>query len=241
MSSSLYRTTGKLVADSQVTLLGALSNTDSAFYVYVLCEPPLRDEIRPFYVGIGQLDRVFAHEFEAKRPYSIGAKVEKIRRIWDAGGEVIRVIDGFFPWEPWEREEELINLYGLIKDGTGILANEQRYSPSHVRDGVELRKYADEGNELPSNFIRRGVRLQIGPRSPSSPTSVYGKICSVLTKNPGVTGAELVELLLNVDFSANKSAYTKSGTVSRPWLAKYIDGGFYEKNRCIQEFQSGAA
>jgi hypothetical protein len=241
MSSSLYRTIGKLVADNRVTILGALSKTSSAFYVYVLCEPPLSDEIRPFYVGIGQLDRVFSHEFEAKRPGSTGAKVEKIRKIWDAGGEVIRIIDGFFPWEPWEREEELINLYGLTKDGTGILANEQRYSPSHVRDGVELRKYVDEGNELPRNFIRRDVRLQIGPRSPSSPTSVYGKIYSVLTMNPGATGAELVELLLNVDFSANKSAYTKSGAVSRPWLAKYIDGGFYEKNRCIQEFRSGAA
>ena len=224
-----------------MTLLGELSKTNSAFYVYVLCEPPLEGNIRPFYVGIGQSDRVFAHEAEAKRPDSTGGKVEKIRDIWNAGGEVIRVIDGFFSREPWEREEELISLYGLIKDGTGILANEQRYSPSHIRDGVELRKYADEGNELPSNFIRRDVRLQTGPRSPSTPTSVYGKICGVLTANPGVTGAELVELLLNVDFLTNKTVYAKSGAVSRPWLAKYIDGGFYAKNRCIQEHRGAGA
>lgn len=238
---SLYNVNGKFIADSREELLLQIRRRNSRFYVYVLCEPASGERLRPFYVGIGQSDRVFAHESEAGRTEIAGSKVEKIRSIWRSGGEVVRVIDEFFLEEPWEREEELINLYGLIKDGTGILANEQRYSPSHIASGVELRKYADEGNTLPSNFIRRSTRLQAGPRVPASATSVYGKIFRVLDQNPGVTGAELVELLLDTDFSTNKSAYTKSGMVSRPWLAKYIDGGFYEKNRYIQEYRNDSA
>jgi len=103
--------------------------------------------------------------------------------------------------------------------------------------GIELRKYAEEGNELPSNFVRRDTRLMVGPARPANEDSVYGKICRVLADHPGVTGQELVELLLEVDFSGNRSAYTRGGMVSRPWLAKYIDGGFYAKNRCIQEYR----
>ncbi len=43
-----------------------------------------------------------------------------------------------------------------------------------------------------------------------SEKSVYGKIFGILKEHPGVTGEELVELLLSVDFSDNKSAYTQT-------------------------------
>jgi hypothetical protein len=75
----------------------------------------------------------------------------------------------------------------------------------------------------------------VGPWKPNNPTSVYGKIYAVLETNPGVTGSELVELLLSVDFSNNPTVYSQGGQVSKPWLAKYIDGGFYAKNHCIAE------
>lgn len=64
---------------------------------------------------------------------------------------------------------------------------------------------------------------------------MYGKIHAVLERNPGMTGAELVELLLDVGFSSNGTIYAQSGQVSCPWLAKYIDAGFYAKNLCLKE------
>jgi hypothetical protein len=234
MPGILYDATKKLIIENTQALQRILSDCAGPFYVYVLCVPPVARRMRPFYVGVGQSHRIFSHEDIALKT-STGRKSEEIRRIWDSNQEVVRVIDGFFEQEPWRREEELINRFGLVKDGTGILMNEQRYSPSRVQDGVELRKYAREGNNLPANFIHRETRLIVGPCIPKSDASVYGKICKALERNPGATGEELVELLLDVDFSGNKSAYTKGGAVSRPWLAKYIDGGFYAKNRYIQE------
>ena len=119
----------------------------------------------------------------------------------------------------------------------GSWANHDRYARSAMADGAELRKDVSEGNALPSNFHSRYKRLQVGPRQPRNPRSVYGKMCDVLLRHPGVTGERLVELLRSVDFSDNASAYTQSGCVSLPWLAKYIDGGFYKKNQCIQEYE----
>ena len=235
----LYSTQGKDLIADQEHLSRLLAASHGRHYVYVLCKASEGTDLEPFYVGIGQGDRVFTHEAEARETTLESRKLHQIRALWRSGRDVVRVLDGIYESEPWQREEELINDFGLLKDGTGILTNEQRYARSHVVGGSELRKYASDGNELPQNFIRRNTRLKVGPEIPSSRTSVYGKICAVLESHPGVTGAELVELLLEVDFSRNKSAYTSTGNVSRPWLAKYIDGGFYQKNRCIQEYWPG--
>jgi hypothetical protein len=204
--------------------------------VYVLYTRTIEGNHEPFYVGIGRGLRLFDHEREARNTRVTSLKIETIRRIWNEGGEILRSIDSLHDREPWEREESLINQWGLVKDGSGSLTNEQRYAPTFAVDGVELRKYAQHGNSLPPNFRARHLRLRIGSRRPGSPSSVYGKICAALEQHPGINGEQLVELLLRVDFSDNKSAYTKLGEVSRPWLAKYIDGGFYKKNQCIQEF-----
>ena len=213
-----------------------LAASHGRYYVYVLCKPSEDTDLEPFYVGIGQGDRVFAHEAEARESTLESRKLNQIRALWQSGQHVVHVLDGIYESEPWQREEELINEFGLLKDGTGILTNEQRYARSHCVEGSELRKYASDGNKLPQNFTKRNIRLKVGPEVPRSEASVYGKIYAVLESHPGVTGAELVELLLGVDFSRNKSAYTSTGKVSRPWLAKYIDGGFYQKNRYIQEY-----
>jgi hypothetical protein len=231
-----YGTRGKVRIGDREQLSRLLDASRSSHYVYVLCKAADELDLEPFYVGIGQGDRVFAHETEASETARSSRKLDQIRALWKEGREVIRVLDSTYQSEPWQREEELINEFGLLKDGTGVLTNEQRYAESRLTNGVELRKYAFDGNELPKNFIRRDTRLKVGPEVPKSTTSVYGKICAVLIRHPGVTGAELVELLLKVNFSQNKSAYTSAGAVSRPWLAKYIDGGFYQKNRCIQEY-----
>lgn len=214
--------------------LVALLSTSNRFYVYVLCYPPNGPTVRPFYVGIGQGERIFAHEREASDPTNISGKVIAIRGIQAEGQEVVRYVDAIFETSPWHREQELIAQFGLVKSGTGSLTNEQEYAGSFKVEGVELRKYALDGNALPANFLKRDVGLRAGPETPLNPLSVYGKICGVLRLHPGVTGAELVDLLLLVDFSGNNTVYAQNGQVSRPWLAKYIDGGFYAKNRCIQ-------
>ena len=210
-------------------------DTGMQHYVYVLYKPLGHDNI-PFYVGIGKGDRIFAHEEEARDPSKNNEKLNTIRKIWERREEVIRFIDSFHKDEPWEREAELINKWGLRKDGTGNLANEQRYAPSNKVDSIELRKYVDLGNQFPHDFKYRQTRLMVGTAKPKKVTSVFGKIYQALKENPGITGEELVSLLLTVDFSRIKSAYTKSGEVSIPWLCGYIDGGFYKKNKYIREF-----
>lgn len=239
MGDNTYDCSGKREIRSPEELRSALAGARALYYVYVLCRPPRRPRMVPFYVGVGQRDRLFAHEAQARDSRAGGAKIDIIRSIWHARDQVVRFIDSFHTEYPWSKEEALINAFGLLRDGTGILANHDRYAKSATAEGVELRKYASEGNSLPSNFHSRDIMLKVGPRQPGNPRSVYGKICDVLRQHPGVTGEQLVELLLSVDFSDNPSAYTQSGRVSLPWLAKYIDGGFYKKNQCIQACEPG--
>lgn len=216
-------------------------------YVYVLRmpdgEPNYGGLGTPFYVGIGQGTRLFAHEEEARDPARFGAKVETIRSVWSKGGEVVRTIDSVHAVEPWDREEELINSIGCLAEGAGPLTNAQTYAPSLKLNGIEHRKYAanhasDDANSTPAKFKLRHTRLMAGPIEPGSRASVFGKIYTVVEANPGVTGEELVSLLRNVDFSRNKSAYTQGGQVSASWLVKYIEGGYFH-SKCLhlQEFQ----
>jgi hypothetical protein len=230
-----YETAGKFEVKDISSLREYLRGVSSEYYVYVLCYPPAAERVTPFYVGVGQGDRLFAHEREAATATLGGRKGHVIRQIQASGNQVLRYIDSIFSEAPWRREQQLIEIFGLLKDATGVLANEQHYAQSTIAAGVELRKYAPEGDALPSNFIRRNSRLVVGPRKPKSASSVYGKIYAVLETNTGVTGSELVELLLSVDFSNNDTVYSQGGQVSRPWLAKYIDGGFYKKNQYIAE------
>ena len=115
-------------------------------YVYLLRIPDGETRFggvgTPFYVGIGQGARLFAHEEEARDPARSGAKIETIRSIWDKGGEIVRTIESVHAVEPWDREEELINSIGRLADGAGPLTNAQTYAHSLKLNGVELRKYA---------------------------------------------------------------------------------------------------
>jgi len=189
----------------------------------------------PFYVGIGQSMRLFAHVEEARQLENVGRKVEAIREIWQQAGEVIHTIDAFHDVEPWDREEELIRTIGQVKHGTGPLTNEQDYAPSVKIGGTEVRKYAadhvDDVNNIPAKFKLGRVRLAAGPNMPKSRKSVFGKIYSVLEEHPGVTGEQLVRLLSHTDFSDNKSAYTQSGEACAAWICGYIEGGFFRSDR----------
>lgn len=214
---------------------------DGAHYVYLLRVPDGKPSAggfgTPFYVGIGQGWRLFAHEDEARDPARSNAKIEMIRSIWAKGGEVVRTIDSVHAAEPWGREEELINSIGRLAEGTGPLTNAQTYAPSLKLNGVELRKYAadhegsGDANAIPEKFKLRHTPLMAGPREPLSRTSVFGKIYTVAEANPGVTGEDLIRLLSKVDFTGNKSAYTQGGQVSASWLVGYIEGGYFRRDR----------
>ncbi len=170
-----YCTTDRLWIRSLNQLREELADRAEHHYVYLLCRPPFSPHVYPFYVGISQSDRLFAHEEEARSTNSKSHKIEEIHRIWDAGDAVVRIIDSFHSKPPWHREQELIEKFGLLKDGTGQLTNEQKYSPSHREGKVELRKYAKYGNELPPNFIHQHKKLKVGENEPKSKNSVHGK------------------------------------------------------------------
>lgn len=218
------------------------------YYVYILRvpdgEPGFGGSGTPFYVGIGQGARLFAHEKEAEDPAHSGAKVETIRSIWAKGGEIVRTIDSIHAVEPWDREEELINSIGRLADGASPLTNAQTYAPSLKLNGIELRKYAadhaasGDANAIPPKFKLRHTRLMAGPKEPLSRTSVFGKIYTVAETNPGVTGEDLIGLLSAVDFTGNKSAYTQGGKVSASWLVGYIEGAYFRNDRQhLQDYQ----
>ena len=232
---------GNIVIGDRNQLRAFLKDNNASHYTYVLRQP---DGVichggigTPFYVGIGQGARLFAHIEDARLPEKCGRKVEVIRSIWKQGLEIIHCIDAFHNKEPWDREEFLIRTIGQIKHGTGTLTNEQDYAPSHKILGIEVRKYRGEQSSdpdaIPLKFKYANVRLAAGPREPKTRQSVFGKIYTALERNPGVTGIELVALLKLSDFSDNKSAYTQSGKVCATWLCRYIEGGFRKDRQHI--------
>ncbi len=224
------------------TLLG---QQGKCHYTYILRIPDgiqaFGGEGTPFYVGIGQGQRIFAHLDEATKTHNSSRKLDTIRHILRSGKNVIHTIDAFFDFEPWNREESLITTIGQIKHGTGPLTNDQDYSSSYKVNGIEVRKYKDDHlndpRSMPKSFDKlKDVRLAAGTIKPKSEKSVFGKIYAMLEKNPGVTGSQLVKLLQSVDFSDNKSAYTQSGEVCTAWLCGYIKGGFRPDRQHIRRF-----
>jgi len=209
-----------------------IAENSARHYVYLLCEP----DGTPFYVGLGQGSRLFAHEEEATDASNTSAKCAKIRELLSAGKEIRYEIDSWHDSTPWDREAELI----AQLDSTVQLTNAQRYAPSAERGGAVLRKYADaypDGEDvraIPADFPYSGTKLTVGPRRPGPRAKVYGRIYAVLEANPGITGAQLIERLHEVDWSDVKSIYAEGrSVVSGKWLADYIKGGFYTKNQFI--------
>jgi len=201
-------------------------------YVYVLQD----HNGVPFYVGLGQGGRLFAHEEEAHDPTNFSAKCKRIRELLGSGGALVYQIDSWHDTTPWHREEELIR--ELEREHQ--LTNAQRYAPASEVGGVVLRKYSAayaEGADvraMPSDFPYANIKLQVGPNRPASKTSVFGRIYLVLEQNPGITGAELIDLLHQIDWSDVPSAYAEGRKeVSGKWLADYVRGGFYKKSQCI--------
>ncbi|WP_137751683.1 GIY-YIG nuclease family protein [Sphingopyxis sp. L1A2A] len=214
-------------------------------YVYILRHP---DEVEkfggvgtPFYVGIGIGHRIFEHEKAASIASTTGRKVTAIRAIWAAGGEVARTIDSFDQTDLWHREAELVNAIGLLKDGTGTLTNEQRPPMSFTIDGIEVRKYSHRQSAaggprcIPSDFRLANTALVPGPNTQQSRTSVAGVIYSLVENEPGITGREVVERMMEMNWTKTKSAYTQSGSICAVWAADWVHGCcFHTKLQIIQ-------
>jgi hypothetical protein len=105
-----------------------------------------------------------------------------------------------------------------------------------------LRKYADaygtDVRDIPADFPYRYTRLTVGPKRPGPKAKVYGRIFEVLESTPGITGADLIARLHEIDWSDVKSAYAEGrAAVSGKWLADYVRGGFYDKNRFIALYE----
>ena len=235
-----------IIIRDRTALTNALAQAGRDHHVYILRRPD--DQTTwgvigtPFYVGIGKGDRLFAHEKEAEDSTRNNAKVTAIRSIWSQGLDVVYEIDSFHDDVPWHREEELINSLGRLVDGDGPLTNAQVYAPSAVLGEVELRKYASDheagdADAIPDRFKLLNTRLMAGPAKPRSHGTVHGKIYDVAEANPGVTGERLLRLCQQLDFKANKSAYTQSGRACAAWLVGYIESAFFRSDRChLQNF-----
>ncbi|WP_067183809.1 GIY-YIG nuclease family protein [Sphingopyxis granuli] len=243
-----------MIIRSKVDLATALRQREEKHYVYILRYPDdviaCDGEGTPFYVGIGQNDRLFSHEENALHKGEISEKADAIREIQASGREVVRTIDSFHFVEPFIREAELILEIGRKAEGTGPLLNAQTYSPSHRLEGVELRKYAVNQiaaggiDAIPARFKLRNVRLMGGPNIPrsiqknGSKICVMGKVYQAAQANPGITGEQLVHALAKLDWSENKSAYTQGGQVCASWLCGYIEGAFFRSDKLhLQEFR----
>lgn len=79
------------------------------FYVYILARPTGK----PFYVGKGKRNRIYAHENEARTDCQCH-KCRVIRKIWKSGGEVQRykVLTTHDEMEAYAYEAQLITLIG---------------------------------------------------------------------------------------------------------------------------------
>lgn len=79
------------------------------FYVYVLAYP----DGKPFYVGKGTKDRIFAHEVEARTGHRC-RKCRVIRKVWSQGGQIQRyyVFTTDDEHEALQYEFEIIAMFG---------------------------------------------------------------------------------------------------------------------------------
>jgi hypothetical protein len=104
------------------------------FYVYCLRRPdkidPLEPDLTcPFYIGKGSNGRINEHRREAiKLLHNNGKKSIKIKiihKLWrhDLDFSIDILFNGLSEQEAFKYECDLINRYGRINNGTGILAN----------------------------------------------------------------------------------------------------------------------
>jgi hypothetical protein len=92
-------------------------------YVYILSDPR---NSQPFYIGKGTAYRYKAHETEARMGNDTinKAKCDLIREIWESGNNISYELLPCDTHElTFDKEQELIRLYGRRINGSGILLN----------------------------------------------------------------------------------------------------------------------
>jgi hypothetical protein len=76
MNEKTYDNGGRWEIHTVDDLRTALADAGVPYYVYVLCRQAGEAIASPFYVGVGQRDRLFDHEAEARDPKAVGTKVD---------------------------------------------------------------------------------------------------------------------------------------------------------------------
>lgn len=104
-------------------VLALIKASGRRWYVYVLSRP----DGSPFYVGVGTKRRILDHRIYARRPAgSNSRKLNVIRKVWRAGGEIAYAIAAFFDERVQAEayEVQLIAEIGRRDLGTGPLCNQ---------------------------------------------------------------------------------------------------------------------
>jgi len=148
------------------------------FYTYIL-KNSLDDQ--PFYVGKGKGSRMYAHASEALRDsYKYKRSVHrKIVSIINKGGTIIYEQEFFdTEHEAFEREKQLITLYGRKDINTGILCNlteggeGARFTPLSIQQRAEKHRGMKRSEQAKLNM--REAQLKIKEKN----KQLYGKGCS---------------------------------------------------------------
>lgn len=122
------------------------------YYVYKLIDPRTK---RPFYIGKGKGSRKTDHFTEARRAPDKWTNVKKckhIRSLWDRGlaPDVVVEAQHLSEQEALDLELELIELYGRLCNGTGILTNVHIHNSKSAARGVPVVAYTITGAVIES-------------------------------------------------------------------------------------------
>lgn len=144
------------------------------YYVYMLVDPTTT---LPFYVGKGKGDRMYVHEVEAVRQYKNATKPhhDRIRELKAQGHSVIydKVLVNVAEHAALQREYQLIEQYGRLGVGTGVLLNLTRGGQNGGGTECAVTQYSLKGEYITTFPSVKAASEQV----PSSNRSYITQCC----------------------------------------------------------------
>lgn len=93
-------------------------------------------------------------------------------------------------------------------------------------------KYGEKADTLPDRFKYTSTRLFPRLKPKGRDTSVWNRIFSIIYSNPGITGAELAQKMVQDNWN-NPTKYADGGVVCLAWAAGYINGAMRERHAVL--------